>query len=56
MLNNKLVPTELKGVVDRETFDKARAYALDKGKFSLIESVYSQVLSTVSSVLPIIII
>ncbi|KAA0189467.1 hypothetical protein HAZT_HAZT007932 [Hyalella azteca] len=43
---NKLVPAELRGVIDRETFDKARAYAIDKGKFGLAESIYSQILGT----------
>lgn len=46
--STKLVPPELQGVVDRETFDKARAYAIDKSNFSLVESIYSQMLSTVS--------
>lgn len=45
--NTKEVPQELVGVVDRETFDKARAYAIDKGNFGLIESIYSQISSTV---------
>lgn len=44
--NTKFVPPELRNVVDRETFDKARAYAIDKGSFSLVESIYSQMLST----------
>uniref|UniRef100_A0A2P2I4T7 CAAX prenyl protease n=1 Tax=Hirondellea gigas TaxID=1518452 RepID=A0A2P2I4T7_9CRUS len=44
--STKLVPAELRGVVDRETFDKARAYAIDKASFGLVESIYSQMLST----------
>jgi len=40
------VPQELEDVLDKETFDKARDYSIDKSNFSLIESCFSQVLST----------
>lgn len=39
-------PEELKGIMDRTTYDKARAYGLDKSSFGLIEGAFSQVLST----------
>lgn len=39
-------PKELKGIMERVTYDKARAYSLDKSNFSLIEGAFNQVLST----------
>ncbi|XP_042239976.1 CAAX prenyl protease 1 homolog isoform X2 [Homarus americanus] len=39
-------PEELKGIMERVTYDKARAYGLDKSNFSLIEGAFNQVLST----------
>ncbi|BFZ09759.1 hypothetical protein BsWGS_12798 [Bradybaena similaris] len=43
---NSKVPPELKGVMDQETFDKARSYHLDKSTFGLWHSLYSQIEST----------
>ncbi|KAI8752907.1 CAAX prenyl protease 1 [Biomphalaria glabrata] len=40
------VPQALQGVMDQETFDKARAYHLDKSSFGLVHSVFSQIEST----------
>jgi STE24 endopeptidase len=40
------VPGELKGILDEETFNKARLYALDKSFFGSIEGLFSHVLST----------
>jgi len=40
-------PPELQGIVDDETFEKARVYALDKSSFGAVQGVFSQVLSTV---------
>lgn len=39
-------PEELKGIVERSTYDKARVYGLDKSRFGLIEGAFNQVLST----------
>ena len=41
------VPAELEGILDKETFTKARLYALDKANFGAIQGWFSQVLSTV---------
>ena len=41
------VPKELEGIVDPETFEKARLYALDKANFGAVEGIFNQVLSTV---------
>ncbi|KAF2903335.1 hypothetical protein ILUMI_02861 [Ignelater luminosus] len=40
------VPPELKQVMSKETFDKARLYTLDKDKYGFIKSAFSIVLST----------
>lgn len=39
-------PAELKGIMDKATYEKARSYSLDKSSFGLIEGVFNQVLST----------
>lgn len=39
-------PPELKGIVDDETFDKARTYALHKSSFGAVKSLFSMILST----------
>ena len=41
------VPDEVKGLLDEETFTKARLYALDKSNFGAFQGIFSQVLSTV---------
>jgi len=41
------VPEEAKGLLDDETFTKARLYALDKSNFGAVQGIFSQVLSTV---------
>jgi STE24 endopeptidase len=41
------VPSELNGIIDASTFEKARLYALDKAMFGAVEGVFSQVLSSV---------
>lgn len=41
------VPEELKGLLDNDTFTKARLYALDKSSFGAIQGIFMQVLSTV---------
>ena len=43
----KTVPDSLKGVLDQETFTKARLYGLDKSTFGCWSSLYSQIESTV---------
>ena len=55
MKTTKEVPRELVGVVDRETFDKARSYAIDKANFGLVESIYSQLFSTVGGVVVVVV-
>lgn len=40
------VPKELTGILDEETFTKARLYALDRSSFGSIQGLFSQVLST----------
>jgi len=40
------VPHELEGMLDEDTFQKARLYALDKSKFGAINGIFSQLLST----------
>ncbi|RUS81798.1 hypothetical protein EGW08_010435 [Elysia chlorotica] len=44
--SSKEVPPALKDVIDKETFDKARSYHLDKSTYGLIHSVYSQIEAT----------
>jgi STE24 endopeptidase len=36
-------PKELEGILDSETFNKARLYALDKSNFGAFQDVFSQV-------------
>jgi len=43
---NTEVPAELSSFLDKETFTKARLYALDKAKFGAIQGWFSQLLST----------
>lgn len=43
---NTEVPAELSSFLDKETFTKARLYALDKAKFGAIQGWFSQFLST----------
>ena len=42
------VPDVLDGVLDKETFEKARLYQLDKSNFGFWYGLFSQVESTVS--------
>ena len=42
------VPDVLEGVLDKETFEKARLYQLDKSDFGFWYGLFSQVESTVS--------
>merc|ERR1719458_2366430 len=39
-------PPELEGILDQDTFTKARLYALDKSRFGSVQGLFSQVLST----------
>lgn len=41
------VPKELDGLIDDETFNKAKAYSIDKARFGFISSIFSQIQSTV---------
>merc|ERR1711981_1011973 len=44
---NTTTPPELEGIVDDETFEKARLYALDKSSFGAVQGIFSQILSTI---------
>ena len=37
------VPTELEGIMKKDTFDKARLYSLDKAQFGAVQGIFSQV-------------
>ena len=37
------IPKELDGILDNETFTKARLYALDKSNFGAFQGIFSQV-------------
>ena len=37
-------PKELEGILDNETFNKARLYALDKSNFGAVQDLFSQVI------------
>ncbi len=41
------IPKELDGILDADTFTKARLYALDKSNFGAVQGIFSQILSTV---------
>lgn len=43
------MPDELTDVLAKDTFEKARLYQLDKGKFGLIGDLYDQFETAVSS-------
>ncbi|XP_023328408.1 CAAX prenyl protease 1 homolog isoform X2 [Eurytemora carolleeae] len=45
-MSHTTVPDELKGILDDETFNKARLYALDKSFFGSVEGLFSHTLST----------
>ena len=40
------LPTELEGIMKKETFDKERLYSLHKAQFSAVQRIFSQVVST----------
>lgn len=46
-MQNTKVPSALEGVLDEETFEKARLYQIDKSNFGFWSGLYSQVESTV---------
>ena len=39
-------PPELEGILDQDTFTKARLYALEKSQFGAVQGIFSQLLST----------
>eukprot|EP00095_Tigriopus_kingsejongensis_P001528 maker-scaffold214_size254108-snap-gene-0.16 protein:Tk01528 transcript:maker-scaffold214_size254108-snap-gene-0.16-mRNA-1 annotation:"caax prenyl protease 1 homolog" len=41
------VPPQLDSIMSAETFEKARAYALDKSRFGAVQGIFNQLLSTV---------
>merc|ERR1719458_2057842 len=44
---NTSAPPELEGILDQETFTKARLYALEKSQFGSVQGIFSQLLSSV---------
>lgn len=44
--NSTTVPPELDGILDNETFTKARLYALEKSQFGAVQGIFSQLLSS----------
>jgi len=44
--NNTEVPPELSSFLDKDTFTKARLYALDKAEFGAVQGWFNQILST----------
>lgn len=44
-------PVELKDIMEKDSYDKARAYSIDKSNFSLISGAFDQIIGTVSSLL-----
>jgi len=44
--NEKVVPKELSSIIDNETFEKSRKYALDKNVFGFWNQLYSQIENT----------
>ena len=44
------VPDELKDVLDKETFEKARLYQIDKREFGFWSGLYSQFETTVRNI------
>jgi len=47
--NSQSVPASLEGVLDEETFEKARLYQLDRSVFGFWSGIYSQLELTVSN-------
>ncbi|XP_015792932.1 CAAX prenyl protease 1 homolog [Tetranychus urticae] len=47
VLNTTKLPVELSGIMDRETFLNARAYSIDRTKFTLFYHAWSQTFSSV---------
>lgn len=47
-MKHTTVPDVLDGVLDKETFEKARVYQIDKSNFGFWSNLYSQLESTVS--------
>ena len=41
------MPKELTDILDKETYDKARRYALDKSNFGAVQGIFSMVVSSV---------
>jgi len=42
------IPERLTGVLDVETFNKAKSYGIDKNSFSIAEEWFHMIISTVS--------
>lgn len=45
------IPEKLTGVLDVETFRKAKSYGIDKNTFSIAEEWFNMIISTVSSII-----
>lgn len=42
------LPKSLEGLISKDTYDKARAYELDRNTFSNVQDMYSKIYNTVS--------
>jgi len=42
------LPKSVEGLMTKDVYDKARAYALDKNNFGIIQDIYSKIFNTVS--------
>lgn len=51
-VNSTSMPVELSGIMDRETFMKARLYSIDRTKYVLCHNLWSQISSSVSIICP----
>jgi len=42
------LPKSVEGLMTKDIYDKARAYALDRNSFGIIQDIYSKIFNTVS--------
>lgn len=43
------IPDNVKNIMTKDVYDKARLYALDKNSYSLVQNIYTQCFNTVSN-------
>lgn len=41
------LPNSVEGLMSKDVYDKARAYALDRNSFAIVQNVYSKIFNTV---------